>query len=207
MAKRAKEEALAKSQEDQKQEQQEKQSLRQLISKLQQEKDRIQELQKERQKESDQKLQNLQQENSMLEQSLKTLQVELKNQSAQNQEAERNQITNEEHLEQIALLRSQLNEKDDQNLKLQREIAEMNEGDQRNKAKGDNLDFDWWRDQVKQLESILSSKEQLCEQLRQQKLEVEEQLEQIASTQSQRSVRADHSEPVPSNIANEGLMK
>ena len=44
-----------------------------------------------------------------------------------------------------------------------------------------------WVSQVKQLESILTSKDHQYEQLRQQKLEVEEQMEQMLTNRSQKS--------------------
>ena len=56
LVKKLKEENITKSQEEQKQDQAEKQSLHSMITKLTQEKERIQDLQRERQKESDRKI-------------------------------------------------------------------------------------------------------------------------------------------------------
>jgi len=76
LIKTLKDEALAKVQDESKHDQQEKQQLRVIITKLQQEKDRTQELQRERQKDHDMKLQSLQQENQQLEQAIKKLAIE-----------------------------------------------------------------------------------------------------------------------------------
>lgn len=56
LVRKAKEEVLTKTQLEQQHDHQEKQSLRSMISKLQHEKERVQELQRERQMEGDQKL-------------------------------------------------------------------------------------------------------------------------------------------------------
>ena len=97
-----------------------------MISKLQQEKERVQELQRERQMEGDQKLTEAQHKNNLLEQQIKKLEMDLKKQASGIQSDQQEQIA-------------------------QSQMAD-NLDDPKTTEKGNEMSHEWWKNQVKQLQ-------------------------------------------------------
>jgi hypothetical protein len=168
------EESVVRGQQELKLDSEEKLGLQQMITRLQAEKERIQEIARQRQRELDTQLATAHKQISALEQSHKQTSIEL---NGQTNHVARLQSQNEALNLKLNALQTELQQKDSKILQVQavgQEERDRLTANKRSEKEKQDKSMREWCDEVKQLEGILNNKDEQFRELNRQKQEVEQ---------------------------------